>query len=224
MWHALLEGIRARLTLWLGLAMGFIAGYHAVLLGMMVLRFGHWPNFVKSYDVFEAFWLIIAGTPSWIDAFSILLAEPLLDVGYISPQWRIAEWSLMILPRQFAQVTLLGFFVATFAVLYLGNRTQCSSAPRGWSLAAALGAGLSGMASATLFWVVCCATPTWVVALAMLGFSVSLASALEPLGIVLTLSGFGLLATAIVAQLRRKAIAAAPHPSQVLRPLKDAHA
>lgn len=216
--RALLEGISTRLLLWLGLAIGFIAGYHAVLLGMMVARFGHWPNFVKTYDVFEAWRLIIAGTPSWSDALPILLAEPLLEAGYLSPQWRIAEWSLMILPQQFLQVTLLGFLLATFGVLLVAaDRGRCSAAPRGWWLAAALGSGLTGMASATLFWVVCCATPTWVVALAMLGFSVTLASALEPAGHVLTASGFGLLGGAIVAQLRHMAIAsAAPNTTEGL--------
>lgn len=208
MWRALFEGIHARLWLWIGLAAGFIAGYHALLLGMMVARFGHWPNFVKSYDVYEASRFIIAGTPSWRDALSILLAEPLLDVGYLSPQWRIAEWSLMILPQQFAQVMLLGFLVATFAVLLFAPRpAQCPAAPRGWWIAATVGVGLSGMASATLFWVVCCATPTWVVALAMLGMSVSLASALEPAGLVLTASGFGLLGGAIAARLRQLEVA-----------------
>ena len=208
--RALLEGIRPRLLLWFGIAIGFIAGYHALLLGMMVVRFGHWPNFAKFYDVVDAFRLIIAGTPSWSDALPILLAEPLLDVGYLSPQWRIAEWSLMILPQQLAQVMLLGFLLATFAVLLVAaRRRRCPSAPRSWKLAAALGAGLSGMASATLFWVICCATPTWVVALAMLGFSVTLASALEPAGHLLTASGFGLLVGAIVAQLRHMAMASA---------------
>ncbi len=206
--RALFEGIRARPWLWIGLALGFIAGYHVLLLGAMVVRFGHWPNFAKSYDVFEAVRLIIAGTPSWSDAFSILLAEPMFDVGYLSPQWRIAEWSLMILPQQFAQVTLLGFLVATFVVLLVVGRTQCS-APRGWWLAATVGAGMSSLCSATLFWVVCCAAPTWVVGLAMLGMSVSIATALEPAGALLTAIGFILLAAAIAAQLRRIAIASA---------------
>ena len=204
MWRALFERIHARLWLWIGVAAGFIAGYHALLLGMMVARFGHWPNFVKSYDVFDAIRLIIAGTPSWSDALVILLAEPLLDVGYLSPQWRIVEWSLMILPQQFAQVMLLGLLVATFAVLlFVPQRVQCPAAARGWWVAATAGVGLSGMASVTLFWVVCCATPTWVVALAMLGMSVSLATALEPAGLALTASGFGLLSGAIAARLRQ---------------------
>lgn len=208
--RALFDGIRARPWLWIGLALGFIAGYHLLLLGAMIVRFGHWPNFARSYDVFEAVRLIIAGTPSWSDAFSILLVEPVFDVGYLSPQWRIAEWSLMILPLQFAQVTLLGFLVATFVVLLVAaGGTQCSGAPRGWWLAATVGAGMSGLCSATLFWVVCCAAPTWVVGLAMLGMSVSIATALEPAGALLTAIGFILLAAAIAAQLRWLAIASA---------------
>jgi hypothetical protein len=58
------------------------------------------------------------------------------------------------------------------------------------------------LANATLFWVVCCATPTWVVALAMLGVSVSVAFVLEPLGPLLTAAGLALLGWATLAQLR----------------------
>ncbi|MGH8719021.1 MAG: hypothetical protein ACREV0_08800, partial [Burkholderiales bacterium] len=185
--RALFDEVRTRLMLWVGLALGFIAGYHVVLLGLMVARFGHWPNFAKSYNVIEACRLIVAGTPSWGDAFSIMLDEPWFDIGYLSPQWRIAEWSLMILPPQFALITLLGFLVATFVVLLIAaRRAPCPTTSHGLSTAAVLGAGLTGMTSATLFWVVCCATPTWVVALAMLGVSTSLALAVEPVGHLLT--------------------------------------
>src|SRR5262245_51551204 len=134
MLHGLLAVIRARPLLWLGLTLGFVAAYHALLLGMMVLRFGYWPNYFRSYDIVEAWRLVIAGTPSWRDAASILLSEPLLEAGYLSPQWRIAEWSLMILPQQLAQVTLLGFLLATFALLHIAAaRARCRApSPGEW--------------------------------------------------------------------------------------------
>ena len=209
--RALFDAVRARLLLWAGLALGFIAGYHLLLLGLMVVRFGHWPNFIKSYNVVAAYRQIIAGTPSWSDAFAIMLDEPWFDIGYLSPQWHIAEWSLMILPPQFALMTLLGLLVATFVVLLVAaRRAPCTVAPHVWSLAAALGAGLTGMTSATLFWVVCCATPTWVVGLAMLGMSTSLAFVIEPAGFWLAASGLALLTWAIATQLRRLVVASVP--------------
>ena len=44
MWRTLFDEVRARLLLWAGLALGFLAGYHLLLLGLMVARFGHGPR------------------------------------------------------------------------------------------------------------------------------------------------------------------------------------
>lgn len=214
--RAVYGGIRARLMLWFGFAVGFIAGYHALWVGLMVVRFGHWPNFAKSYDVAEAYRLIVAGTPSWSDAVAIMLDEPWFDIGYLSPQWHIVEWSMMILPPQFTTVTLLSLLLATFIVLSVAvQRAPCAGAARRsptsrlLAATALFGAALTGTTSATLFWVVCCATPTWVVALAMLGVSASLAFLIEPAGFVLAASGLALLGGAIVVQAWRLAIAVA---------------
>ncbi len=211
--RALLEAIRKRPLAWLAIALGFGASYHVLLLGAMVARFGSWPNYVEVYDFVEGYRLTFAGTPSVRDALSIALTEPWVDIGYLSPQWGIAEWSLMILPAKLALIVLSGLLLATFAVLALVSRgVACTTA-------AGVGAGLVGMANATLFWVVCCATPTWVVALAMLGMSTSLALAIEPFGHVLTIGGLALLGFAITTQLRR--IAARPAPSlSISEPMK----
>jgi hypothetical protein len=48
--------------------------------------------------------------------------------------------------------------------------------------AGGLGAFLVGVASITLSWVVCCATPNWVVGLAILGVSVSTSLWMEQFG------------------------------------------
>lgn len=199
---ALFAAIRARPILWVGYALGFIAAYHALLLAAMVLRFGHAPNFIKTYDVVDGYRLTFAGTPSLRDAFGIAIGEPWLDVGYMSPQWNMAEWSLMILPLQFVLIFVTGCLLATFGVLHAARNARCSRAPASAALTAAIGAGLAGMANATLFWVVCCATPTWIVGLAMLGVSVSVAFMLEPIGPFLTAGGVALLLWAILAQLR----------------------
>ncbi len=208
---ALFDAIRARPVLWAVYALGFAAAYHALLLAAMVLRFGHAPNFIMVYDVFDAYRLTFAGTPSLRDAFGIAIGEPWLDVGFISPQWNMAVWSLMILPPQFALICVTGCLLATFGVLHAARNARCSRTSTGSTLTAIVGAGLAGMANATLFWVVCCATPTWIVGLAMLGVSVSVAFMLEPIGPLLSAGGVALLVGAIFVQLRSLApLPAAP--------------
>ena len=199
---ALFNAIRARPVLWAFYAFGFVAAYHALLLAAMVLRFGHAPNFIKVYDVADAYRLTFAGTPSLRDAFGIAIGEPWLDVGFMSPQWNMAEWSLMILPPQFALISVTGCLLATYGVLHAARHARCGRRSAGSTLTAAIGAGLAGVANATLFWVVCCATPTWIVGLAMLGVSVSVAFMLQPIGPLLTAGGVVLLVWAIVIQLR----------------------
>jgi hypothetical protein len=203
---ALRAAMRLRPGLWLAIALGSVVAYHALLLAAMVVRFGHAPNFVKVYDVVESYRLTFSGTPSLRDALVIAAAEPWVDIGFLSPQWKIAEWSLMILPPQFLLVTLVSCLLATYCVVALAARdAPCRYASKTATLSAGLGTGLIAATNATLFWVVCCATPTWIVGLAMLGVSVSVAFLLEPLGPFLTAGGIALLAWAIAAQARRLA-------------------
>ena len=95
---------------------------------------------------------------------------------------------------------VIGALIATVVVLLMpGKDGACAVVSRKTAIGAAGGgAALVGLSSATLSWVVCCAAPTWVVSLAMLGMGVSLAFWLEPLGNVITLSGFALLVAAVV--------------------------
>jgi hypothetical protein len=58
------------------------------------------------------------------------------------------------------------------------------------------------MTSATLTWVVCCATPSWIVGLAMLGMSSSLALWLEPFGKIINVLGLILVVWIILLQLK----------------------
>ena len=199
---ALFNAIRAHPVLWMAFALGFVTAYHALLLAAMVVRFGHAPNFVKVYNIVESYRLVFAGTPSWRDAFGVAINEPWLDVGYMSPQWNMAEWSLMILPPQFVLISVTGCLLATYGVLHAARSARCIRRSAGSTLTAAIGAGLAGVANATLFWVVCCATPTWIVGLAMLGVSVSVAFMLQPIGPLLTAGGVALLVWAIIVQLR----------------------
>jgi hypothetical protein len=200
---ALFNAVRAHAVLWLSIAAGFVAAYHALLIGAMIVRFGHVPNFIKLYDIVDAYRLTFSGTPSVLDAFRIAAAEPWLEIGYMSPQWNMAEWSLMILPPQLALLSLVGVLAATFGVVqHAARKTRCARARVSAAIAATVGMGLAGIANATLFWVVCCATPTWIVGLAMLGVSVSVAFALEPAGPLLTSAGLALLGGSTIAQLR----------------------
>ena len=72
--------------------------------------------------------------------------------------------------------------------------------------AASGGAAMVGLSSATLSWVVCCATPTWVVSLAMMGMSASLALWLEPVGDLITIAGFSLLFFSVWFLARRRTL------------------
>ena len=151
--------------------------------------------------------MTFAGTPALGDALAIAATEPWLDVGVLSPQWRIAEWSLMIMPLKCLLVAATGALLATYVVVRepAGGFGSCALTRTGGATMTAFGAALIGLANATLFWVVCCAAPTWVVALAMLGLSASIALLLEPVGPWLTAAGLALLVWPIVSQLRRLA-------------------
>jgi hypothetical protein len=69
--------------------------------------------------------------------------------------------------------------------------------------AAGISSSFIGLTSATLTWVVCCATPSWTVALAMLGMSSSVALLLEPLGVLMTVTGLCLMVFVIYYQLKQ---------------------
>jgi hypothetical protein len=191
--------LASRWCTWLAITLAIVVVYHLLWIAAMIARFGTWPNYLKVYDVLDAYSLILASTPSFTDAIYILGYEPWLETGYISPQWGIAEWSFMLIPPKFFAVAVLGAMLATFVLL----RGLCPvKTSRAAIATAGSGSALLGLASATLFWVVCCANPSWIVALAMLGVSSAFALALEPLGSLLTTAGIGLLLFAIVWQWR----------------------
>lgn len=194
-----LRAIRGSFGRWLAIAIGAAALYNAALLAATILRFGTWPNYVKVHDLIDAVRLIFKGTPDLVDALALLSDEIWIEIGYMHPSFRVAEWSFNIMPARLSLVLLGGALLATFVVL----GRACKARSR--SSAAAVGAGstLIAFTSATLMWVVCCSSPSWVVGLAMLGLGVSTSLALEPLGLPLTLSGFVLLLAGIVAKASR---------------------
>lgn len=194
---------------WLGISLGFVVVYYAGLLLFTMLRFGEIPNYAVFHDVFGAYRLIFDGTPALADALPIMLDEAWFEAGYKNPlYYGVATWSYMLIPPKVLLVFLTGVLVATVAVLAAtGREAACPASPLPAYATAGMGTALVGLTSATLTWVVCCATPSWVVSLAMLGMSVSLALWLEPAGMILTPLGLALIVGIIVKQLRDLAAA-----------------
>ncbi|MDQ3562950.1 MAG: hypothetical protein M3436_02015 [Pseudomonadota bacterium] len=196
---------------WLAVSVGFVVLYYVGLLALTMLRFGEIPNYVVFHDVFGAYKLIFDGTPALSDALAILVDEPWFETGYKNPYYYgIATWSYMLIPPKMLLVFLTSTLIATVAVLVTKSKeVACPTSSARAYATAGIGTALVGLTSATLTWVVCCATPSWVVPLAMLGMGVSLALWLEPAGMILTLLGLALFVGIIVQQLRD--LAAASH-------------
>lgn len=176
---------------------GFVVLYEAALMVALVVRFGDVPNYVTFYNYPANVYQILVNTPSLEDAVSIIGNEWLIEIGHMNYDYGngVSEWSLTVLPTKLAVLFALGALVAANVALLLPNRAGvCAIGSRGPALAAVGGgASLVGMASVTISWVVCCATPSWVVGLTMLGMSTTLALWLEPFGTYIALAGFALL-------------------------------
>jgi hypothetical protein len=201
MWQA----IKQQWGLWLLLTVGFIVLYYGGLLLVTMIRFHEIPNYVEVYDIAQVYQQIFEGTPSLKDALGILVDEAWIETGYKNPDYYgIATWSYMLIPPKMLLLVIMAALVATFIVLSVYSRKNaCPIKNRGKLYAlAGIGSGFVGMTSATLTWVVCCATPSWIVGLAMLGMSSSLALWMEPFGLVLKVLGLGLVFFIIVLQLK----------------------
>ncbi|MCI0507531.1 MAG: hypothetical protein L0Z73_15665 [Gammaproteobacteria bacterium] len=199
------QAVKQQWVLWSLLTMGLIFLYYGGLLLVTVIRFHEIPNYLEIYDIVRVYQQIFEGTPSLKDALQILVDEAWVEAGYKNPEYYgIATWSYMLIPPKMFIVVVMAALVATFVVLSVYSRKQaCPIGNRRRLYAAAgVGSGLVGMGSATLTWVVCCATPSWVVGLAMLGMSSSLALWLEPFGKIINLLGVALVLWIISLQLK----------------------
>jgi hypothetical protein len=173
--------------------LGFILAYHATLAAVLVIRFGHLPNYATLYDWPANIARILRSTPSVRDALPIALDEWLLELGYMDPAYGhgIAVWSLAVLPAKLLVVALTGVLVGANAVLL--RAVPCPAVGRyAVGLGSGAGAGLAGLASASVTWVVCCGTPSWAITLSMLGVDISAALRLQPLGPWLQAAGLAL--------------------------------
>lgn len=197
-----------RWGIWLLITLGFLAIYYGGLLMTMVIRFDNIPNYVTWYDYPGNIYEILVSTPSFSDAWTIMQDEWLIEIGYMNYDFGhgISEWAMTILPPKLLTMALVAMLTATAVTLLLPSKAGVCSTDRSTRAVAATssGAALVGLSSATLSWVVCCATPTWVVSLAMLGMSASTALWLEPLGDAITFGGFALLLLSVIWLARRR--------------------
>ena len=194
------DAIRARLGLWLAITFGFVASYYLLLTLVMMVRFGELPNYILVSNVADAYRLIWIGTPGLGDALSLMAAEIVIEIGYHHPVYRLALWSVDVMPAKTAVILLLGALVATYVAL---GRAQTSCPARvatGTGTATGVGAGMVGLSSATLFWAVCCGAPNWAVTLALLGFGIDTSYAMEPFGDLVTVLGMAVVAGAVLAR------------------------
>ncbi|MGX1500135.1 hypothetical protein ACSSV1_005200 [Labrenzia sp. MBR-25] len=194
------RAVRSRLDLWLMLSVGLAAGYYALLMAALIVRFGTLPNYITFYNWPASVWKIFRSTPSFSDVPPIVAQEYLIEIGYMNYDFGhgISEWALNILPYKVFQVLVLTALLAANIVL-LRSRRNCSTGKRlKMGAASGLGAGFVALTSATMSWVVCCATPSWIVGLSMLGLSVSASFWIEPVGPYLSAAGYLILAVTML--------------------------
>ena len=118
-----------------------------------------------------------------------------------------------MLPAKLLLVTLAGALIGANAVLL--RAVPCPAVGRyAIGLGSGAGAGLAGLASASVTWVVCCGTPSWAITLSMLGVDISTALWLQPLGPWLQAAGLALPLLGLGTLWRR---AAAPSGPALLR-------
>lgn len=191
------RAIAERPLVWAALSAGLLALYYLVLFGSLLLRFGVLPNYVVWHDVAGNFGNILAGAASWPDRLTLLADEPWFETGYRNPDYyNLAEWSFLLMPGRLLVMPLVAAMLASFMLLRLENPACAQRRPV--QAAAGLGAAMLGVASASLYWVVCCGAPSWIAFLAVLGLSTSAALAIEPYGIAVAAFGFALLGGALL--------------------------
>lgn len=217
--------LRAGVRLWLGLVVGFFAASQLLQLGLLVLRFQEFPNYLTVHDWFGNIVRIVRMTPSIADMVSIGLDEWLIEIGSMNFAYGhgVSEWSFVVVPARAAVMLTIALLLATDVVLLRSVRRTCSLSERlAASFAATSGALMAGLSAMTITWVVCCAAPTWVVGLAVMGVSVATAFELQAIGGWLSLLGIMLLATIglmlawqLCAAAGREPVSQMPMPTQI---------
>ncbi len=202
--------LRKRWASWLLWTLFITAGYFLMLMLALLFRFRHWPNYVNVYDWPAGLLTIWRSTPSWADRLMLFRQEWLLEVGYMNYDYGmgISEWSLVIIPWKLFGTLWVGALIAALLCV-LWEFPSGSSYKRSNRFALTLGSAgavSAGISLVSLYWVVCCSTPTWVVGLAILGLGVNTALWLEPLGGWLFTAGSALQCLAIVAVMHHRSV------------------
>lgn len=195
-----LASVRRHRALILGFTLLFPVVFYLVLMGLLVVRFGHLPNYVTPYDWFGNVWRIVVSTGSLSDILKIAMDEWLLEIGFMNYAYGkgVSEWSLLIIPHKLALVMAIGALIGVNFALVADQapaatslRQQVRSIRCG--LMTSVGALLASVTAITLYWIICHSGPTWVVSLAILGIDLSTTWAIEPLGATLSFVGAAVL-------------------------------
>ncbi len=200
-WQVIRFAIGRHAVLWVAITLGFALSYYAMLMISLIVKFGALPNYWVNYNWPANVLKIIQSTPSITDMLPIIADEWLFEIGFMNYDYGhgISEWALNIIPAKAVVVFLLGASIATFFVLQYERKVCGARLRRGSSVMGGFGAACVAFTSATMSWVVCCATPSWIVGLSMLGLGVSTSLWLQPFGLWISLLGFAVMATAIFA-------------------------
>jgi hypothetical protein len=198
--RAAIEGLRRWRQLIIGFALGFPVFFYLAILAILVVKYGHLPNYVTPYDWIANVHRIIVSTSSLRDMLPIIGNEWLLEVGHMDFEYGhgIAEWSLSIIPHKLVLLSLTGALIGLNVGLVADRKTYRTSAQQcaqacGFGLLTSAGALSAGLTNATVFSVACCAAPSWVGSLAVIGVDTSAAFALEPYGLAAFLFGIAAL-------------------------------
>jgi hypothetical protein len=194
--RAIISGLARWRAVVFACAVGFPILFYLLLLGILIVKYGHLPNYVTRHDWIHNVLGIIHGTPSVRDMVPIVLNEWLLEIGYMDYQYGhgVADWSLSIIPHKLAIMSLAGALIGLNVALLAERQAsrsfsqECTRTCRS-GFFTCLGALCTGMTSATVFSVACCAAPSWAGSLTILGMETSLAFALEPYGPFASLIG-----------------------------------
>jgi hypothetical protein len=194
--RTMIGAVRRQRGLFLTLSLGFPLLFYVMLLAVLVVRFGDFPNYITPYNWPGGVVRIVASTGSPSDMLPIILNEWLLEIGYMNYAYGhgVSEWSLLIIPHKFALVTIVGALIGLNFALVADQKPcgtflqQCVRSIR-CGLMTSIGALCASLVGITLFWVVCHSSPSWVVSLAILGVEVSTSLALEPVGPIISLAG-----------------------------------
>jgi hypothetical protein len=190
------QTISRNLALWFTSVVLLTTMYYVALMIALIVRFQRLPNYANLYDWIFSIQHIWQSTPSSIDALTIMKDEWLLEVGFMNYDFGfgISEWSLFIAPFKVLGIMVLSGVIAANYLLLRNAGGSCSSVKtRFVSVTTGFGATFVSLASITMSWVVCCSTPTWIVGLAIMGLGVSTSLWLEPVGIWVTIFGYGFL-------------------------------